>query len=226
MLCVFNPLALVFIRRPRDEAETAVEKSALPAGGPSAPALGIGDFLALPRFWKITIASALALGAQVGFLTHQIPALALPLDLTQAAYAVSITALAAVFGRFALGALAARFPLPYLAAGCYGLQAIGLVVIAGSDGLGLLYGASALAGFVVGAIVMLPPLLLSNAFGARSYGTAYGLANACMFSFVAIATAAAGILRDLTGAYAAAFWLLAAMHVLGMAVIAWPAGRR
>jgi len=219
------PLALLFIRRPQDALETAAEKSAGAAGELATP-MGIIDYLRLPRFWKITLASSLALGAQVGFLTHQIPALTMPLDLTKAAYAVSITAFAAMFGRFALGALAARFPLPVLAAGCYGLQAIGLIVIAESDGLLLLYGASAMAGFVVGAIVMLPPLLLSNAFGARSYSTAYGLTNACMFTFVGVATGAAGFVRDFSGAYAAAFWLLAAMHILGMAVILWPARRR
>jgi len=219
------PLVLLFVRRPRDAGETTAEKSATVAGEPVAP-IGIIEFLKLPRFWKITLASSLALGAQVGFLTHQIPALAMPLDLPRAAYAVSITALAAVFGRFALGALSARFPLSVLAAGCYGLQAVGLMVIAESDGILLLYGASALAGFVVGAIVMLPPLLLSNAFGARSYSTAYGLTNACMFTFVGIATGAAGFMRDYSGSYAAALWLLAAMHVLGMAVILWPQGRR
>ena len=82
-----------------------------------------------------------------------------------------------------------------------------------------LYGASFVAGFVVGAIVMLPPLLLSAAFGAQSYGTAYSLTNAGMYGAVAATTAVTGALHDWTGSYDLSFWLLCAVHVLAALVI-------
>ena len=66
------PLAILILRRP-DGTAGGVTTSA--ATDSAQAALGIRDYLGLPRFWRITAACSLALAAQVGFLTHQIPAL-------------------------------------------------------------------------------------------------------------------------------------------------------
>ena len=99
------------------------------------------------------------------------------------------------------------------------LQGAGLILIASNDGLAALYLASALGGVVVGAIVMLPPLLLAEAFGKASYGTAYSLTNVGMFLGSTLGVALAGLLRDYWQDYGPVFLLLAGLHGLAAAVM-------
>ncbi len=218
IIIVLLPLILTIIRPPRDgellPRETVVLNSTT---GPDA-AISYRTFLSSFSFWRITLASSLGLAAQVGFLTHQISAMEVHIGIHHAAFAVSVTAGAAIFGRFALGALSGRVPSYLLACICYIIQAIALVIIAFADGLVALYAASALGGLVVGSIVMLPPLLLSEAFGQKSYGAAFGLTNIGMFLSVTVAVAVAGILRDYWGEYMGVFLTLAGLHVAAVVV--------
>ncbi len=217
------PVAL-FLVRPPGEREAAREQGATATAAarnkPSA-ARFLGDF----RFWLVTSACSLSLGAQVGFLMHQIPLLQGPLGLSGATWAVSVAALSAAAGRFVLGALSGRFSLPVLAAGCYMVQALGLLLLLVGGPPALLFVASAVAGFVIGCIVMLPPLLLVDSFGAEGHGTAYGMTAAAMFVMAALATAASGWLFDATGAYSWPLAALAGLHVLASLLVLWH-GRR
>ncbi len=222
VLCVL-PVAL-FLVRPPEGREAARELG--PAAAPAArdkrsPARILGDF----RFWLILSACSLSLGAQVGFLMHQIPLLQGPLGLSGATFAVSVAALSAAAGRFVLGALSERFSLPVLAAGCYLVQALGLLLLLAGGPPALLFVASGIAGFVIGCIVMLPPLLLVDGFGAEGYGAAYGLTAAGMFVMASLATAASGWLFDATGAYVWPLVALAGLHALASILVLWH-GRR
>ncbi len=217
------PVALFLVRPPKDgEAARELGVAATTAARDRPPpARFLGDF----RFWLVTSACSLSLGAQVGFLMHQIPLLQGALGLSGAAFAVSIAALSAAAGRFVLGALSGRFSLPVLAAGCYLIQMIGLLLLLAGEPPALLFIASAIAGFVIGCIVMLPPLLIVDSFGAEGYGTAYGITAAAMFVMASLATAASGWLFDATGAYSWPLVVLAGLHVLASFLVLWH-GRR
>ncbi|MDP6832505.1 MAG: MFS transporter [Alphaproteobacteria bacterium] len=215
------PLALFVLRRPRHEAETAGERERPAAQTDENPGTSIGDFLAAPAFWRIAAASTLSLAAQVGFLMHQLPSLEAALGLSGAAFAVSLTAGSAVAGRFVLGGLSHRVPLPILASGCYLLQGAGIALLLLGQGTASLYAGAALAGLSVGCIVMLPPLLLNQAFGADGYGTAYGLTNAIMFLGASMATATTGALHDMSGNFQISFACLVLMHLAAVAIILW-----
>ena len=219
ILVLLVPLALFVMRRPRDAADTAAERRRPVTHNDGAANPGMGQFLKSPAFWRIAVASMLALASQVGFLMHQLPALQGALGISAAAFAVTVAAGSAVLGRFVLGGLSIRINLTLLAAGCYLIQGVGVVVIVLGQGPIALYTGSAIAGFVVGCIVMLPPLLLSDEFGARGYGTAYGLISAIMFMGASITTALVGSLRDLTGAYSLPFLLLVSMQLAAAIVI-------
>lgn len=171
------------------------------------------------RFWLIALASSLSLGAQVGFLMHQIPLLQENLGLSGAAYAVSVAALSAAVGRFVLGALCGRIPLTWLALGCYLIQASGLVFFLISETPLLLYVASAIVGLVIGCIVMLPPLLVVEGLGAEFYGSAYGITGAAMFGMGSVTTAVSGWLYDLIGAYNWSLLLMLALHLAASLLI-------
>ena len=217
------PVALFLLRPPggREAARELGASAAAASRDKTPPTRFLRDF----QFWLITSASSLSLGAQVGFLMHQIPLLEGPLGLSGAAFAVSIAALSAAVGRFVLGALSVRFPLPALAAGCYLIQAFGLLLLLAGGPPGLLFAASAIAGLVIGCIVMLPPLLLVDGFGQEGYGTAYGMTAAAMFVMAGLATAASGWLFDATGAYSRPLVALAGLHALASLLVLWH-GRR
>ena len=217
------PIAFFLVRPPK-ESEAARELGATVAAvarDKPPPARFLGDF----RFWLVTSACSLSLGAQVGFLMHQIPLLQGALGLSGAAFAVSVAALSAAAGRFVLGALCGRFSLPVLAAGCYLIQMLGLLLLLAGEPPALLFIASAIAGFVIGCIVMLPPLLLVDSFGVEGYGTAYGMTAAAMFVMASLATAASGWLFDATGTYRWPLIALAGLHVLASLLVLWH-GRR
>ena len=217
------PIAAFLVRSPKG-GEAARELRPVGAG-PVRGKAPAGRFSGDLRFWIVAAASSLSLGAQVGFLMHQIPLLQGALGLSGAAWAVSTAALSAAAGRFALGALSARFPLPVLAAGCYLVQAFGLLLLLAGGPPALLFAASAIAGFVIGCIVMLPPLLLVDSFGQDGYGTAYGVTAASMFIMAGLATAASGWLFDATGSYALPLLGLVGLHLLAGLLILWH-GRR
>ncbi|MBT3334044.1 MAG: MFS transporter, partial [Rhodospirillaceae bacterium] len=221
VMALVAPLALFVLRRPRDERETLGERQRPEDQPATAEGRGMRYFLAAPAFWRISAASTLSLGAQVSFLMHQLPALEHGLGLTAAAFAVSLTAGSAVAGRFVLSGLSNRVALPILASGCYLIQAAGIVLLSLGQGPVLLYAGAALSGLSVGCIVMLPPLLLSQAFGANGYGTVYGLTNAVMFLGASAATAVVGVLRDVMDSYGPGFALLVGMHIAATAVIMW-----
>jgi len=218
-LAAMLPLALILHRLGR--AAPALPQSP-EAGGEASPA----TVLHRPAFWIITLASSLALGAQVGFLAHQIPLLKDGVGEQVAALMVSATALSAMVGRLLIGAAGDRVPLRLLAACCYLVQAAGFVVLSLATGAAALFLGCILAGLVVGAIVILPPLLLREAFGVASYGRTYGYCNVGLFVGAGLGPAATGWLKDWSGDYALSLWALAAAHLAAAAVVAWHRQRR
>lgn len=173
-----------------------------------------------PLFWRIAIGGALGLGAQVGFLAHQVPMLAPALGSNGAALSVTVVALSAAAGRLVVGFLSRRIDEAWLTVACYLAQAIGFFVLLQGNSVGVLYLGCAIAGFVVGAIVMLPPMLVRRAFGSDGFGRSYALVNVVLYVGAGLGPWLAGLLRDLSGGYAAALWLLAGMHLFGAAVLA------
>ena len=83
-----------------------------------------------------------------------------------------------------------------------------------------LYLGAAIAGFVIGNIVMLPPLLLREAFGPAAYGRLYGFANIAFYTMAGIGSALAGTLRDMTGAYTLALFTFVLFDAAATLIVA------
>jgi MFS family permease len=166
-----------------------------------------------PHYWWLSAGGALALGAQVGFLAHQIPMLAKDLGTGGAAMAVSATALSAAVGRLLAGYLSSRMALNKLAAACYVIQALGFMVLLAAENVFTLYLASIVAGFVVGAIVLLPPMLVRRAFGSSDYGRTFASVSIMLYVGAGAGPWVTGILKDWSGDYELSIWLLAALHL-------------
>jgi MFS family permease len=208
-LGILLPAAAMMVRANR-RADRTGDRAA-----PASTSVRPSDVLRRPLFWRIAIGGALGLGAQVGFLAHQIPVLVGDLGAEGAAAAVAVVAISAAVGRIAVGVLSRHVTESKLTAASYLTQATGylILVLAGGQVIPLYFGC-AVAGFVVGAIVMLPPILVRHAFGTAGYGRIYSMVAVALYSGAGIGPWLAGISRDLTGSYALALWILIGMHVV------------
>ena len=182
-------------------------------------AFGYRAVLGTSRFWIVTIAASLALCSQVGFLAHQIPLLSGDVGAQLAALMVSATAISAFFGRLVVGAASSHFPLRAVAVACYLCQAAGFALLVFAEGVILQFAGCALVGFVVGAIVMLPPLLLRDVFGLDGFARIYGLCNVGLYIGAGLGPVLVGLLKDWQGSYTIALWLLVLFHIAAGIVI-------
>lgn len=154
-----------------------------------------------PVFWRITVAAALGLGGQVGFLAHQIPIVANKIDALDAAFTVSVVAISAAIGRILIAFISRYISINKLASASYFIQGIGIAIVIFAETFSMMIIACSVAGFVVGGIVMLPPMLIRNAFGSFSYGKNYAIANVILYIFAGISPWLVGLAYASTNSY-------------------------
>jgi MFS family permease len=170
-------------------------------------------------FWSVVVPFTLGLTAQVGFLVHQFPFLQPVLGRTQAAMAVAMLTVAAIAGRFVLGALAPRLDMRRFAAVSLASQAAALAVMtATTDSIALL-AACVLFGLSAGNLITLPSLVIQREFEAASFGMLVGLCWAISQFTYAFGPGLLGAIRDLTGSYAVPLAICIALDVLAAALV-------
>ena len=209
--CTIVPLGLFVLRRPSDAQRppsAAIETSFTP-----------WQALKTSRFWRIAIAGGLGLGAQVGYLSHQLAIGSDVASTEHAAYAVSLGVACGAVGRLVTGFLSTRVAVKWLAAATYAMQGAGIAVLSFAQVAFDLYLGAVIAGFVIGNIVMLPPLLLREAFGPAAYGRLYGFANIAFYTMAGVGSALAGALRDLTGAYTLALFIFVLFDAVAALIV-------
>jgi MFS family permease len=184
-------------------------------------ARGFRDILGMKRFWQITLVAMFSLAAQVGFLAHQLTVVSRYLPSAEAAWVVSATALAAVIGRFGVSWIASRAGLRIAALLTYGVMGAGIALAASSTSATLLVAGCLTMGLVVGAVVLLPPLLCAAHFPPDMYGRVYGLVGLGFYAGGGLGPSIAGQVADVTGAHANALWCLAAVSFVAM-IMVWP----
>ncbi len=210
-IILIAPLCLIFMSRP-------VTDTIVPQTGISA-FRHLGATAKMPMFWIIVAASGISLAAQVGYLSHQIPILEERLTRTDAAFAVAVTAASGIIGRFGLGFLAERYDLRAVAVIAYLLQGIGIASL-NFVGTGFwLYAACALSGFVVGCLVILPPLLVRKWLGPGGYGKNYGLLAVFAYLCQGLGPGSVGLIHDYAGRYEPALWYLLVLLIIAVGVI-------
>jgi cyanate permease len=118
------------------------------------------------------------------------------------------------------GFLSTRMPVKWLTAATYALQGTGIAILSLAQVSFDLYLGAVIAGFVIGNIVMLPPLLLREAFGPAAYGRLYGFANIAFYTMAGLGSALAGTLRDLTGTYTLALFIFVCFDAAAALIVA------
>lgn len=203
-------IELALIGRPR-KAKTA--------NGAAAKPYSMWAILGATRFWMIAIPAAFGLGGQVGFLAHQVPMLATHIDQVTAAFMVTVVAVSSAIGRLLIGVLSRYLSIVVLTSLTYALHGAGLAVLATVDDLtGILVGC-AVTGLTVGAIVMLPPIIVRQVYGTEGFGRTYAMVNVVMYVFAALSPWLVGLIRDATGDYITALWMLVALEIVAATLI-------
>ncbi len=171
------------------------------------------------KFWSVAAPIALALTAQVGFLVHQIAILEPVLGRAQAGFSVAALTVMAILGRFGLGAFANSLDMRRFAAWSVASQAVALLAIAATSNTTAFAGLLVLFGLSAGNLLTLPALIIQREFDAASFGVLVALAWAINQFTYAFGPGLVGVLRDVTGSYAAPLVLLAALDIAAAVLI-------
>jgi sugar phosphate permease len=127
-------------------------------------------------FWWVALTFLLAPLAQGGVLQHQVPLVTeAGLTPTAAALAMGITAGVGGLGKLSFGRLSESFPFHYVAAVCFGVQAIAIFLLLSLKSTAMVWVYVVLYGFGMGGVVVLIPLVVGHFFGLAAFGTLVGI---------------------------------------------------
>ncbi|WP_454633369.1 MFS transporter [Bradyrhizobium cenepequi] len=215
MIVLMVPVILIFVGRPPAHLG-AVALSA--AAGPSATqirACALRD----PAFLSVTIAFALVLFAQVGFIVHLIAFLDQVIGRERAAVAMALLTAMAVVGRVTFSFVIDRLNQRLASALSFVSQATALLVIINLRNDWALVAACALFGFSVGNLITLPALIVQREFDPRSFGVLVSLLTAINQITYAFGPGVVGLLRDVSGSYALPFYGCIALELIAAMLI-------
>jgi MFS family permease len=210
---VLLPIVALWIDRPA--ATPAVDHSVRAA--PAAAATRRSALRNL-KFWSVAAPFAMALTAQVGFLVHQIAFLEPMLGRAQVGLSAATLTVAAITGRFVLGAFATRLDMRRFTAGSVLSQAAALLITTQTSDPVTLFAACALFGLSAGNLLTLPALIIQREFDEASFGMLVGLSWAISQFTYAFGPGLLGVMRDISGSYGAPMALCIALEI-GAAVL-------
>jgi predicted MFS family arabinose efflux permease len=221
MILLLVPVILVVVGRPPSRIQAV---GASRGEAPSSTKIRAQAFRD-PAFLSVSIAFALVLFAQVGFIVHLISFLDPLIGRERAAVAVALLTAMAVIGRLLFSTVIDRLNQRLASALSFASQAAALLVIINLHGELALFAACALFGFSVGNLITLPALIVQREFEPRSFGVLVSLITAITQITYAFGPGAIGLLRDASGSYVLPFYGCIALE-LAAAVLIMIRGKR
>ncbi|TQF43928.1 transporter [Bradyrhizobium sp. UNPF46] len=214
MLVLLLPVILLFVGRPPAQHGWHAAK-AKPQSSTEIRAWALRDV----GFLTVTIAFALVLFAQVGFIVHLISFLDPVIGRERAALAVAVLTAMAVVGRVLFSLVIDRLNQRLASALSFLSQAVALLVVINLHNDYVLIAACALFGFSVGNLITLPSLIVQREFDSAAFGVLISLNTAINQVTYAFGPGIVGALRDWSGSYSLPFYLCIALEVVAAALI-------
>ncbi|MDB5627735.1 MAG: Major facilitator superfamily 1 [Tardiphaga sp.] len=215
MVAVLVPVLLLFVGAPPVRPR--------PATGPDIETLTSRQIRAQafrdPAYLTLTIAYALVLFAQVGFIVHVISFLDPIIGRERAAIAVALLTAMAMIGRVVVSTFVDRLNQRLASAALFLSQSIALLIVITSRDEMLLFFACGLFGFSVGNLITLPALIVQREFPPLSFGVLVSLLTAITQTTYAFGPGILGLLRDATGSYTMPFAICVALQLMAAALI-------
>jgi MFS family permease len=202
MVALMVPTILILVGRPPVHSIVPVAAS---ADAPSATRIRAQAFRDV-GFLSVSIAFALVLFAQVGFIVHLISFLDSVTGRDRAAFAVAVLTAMAVVGRVLFSTVIDRLNQRLASAISFVSQAVALAIIINLHNDIALIAACALFGFSVGNLITLPSLIVQREFDPRSFGVLISLITAINQVTYAFGPGIVGLLRDASDSYALPFY--------------------
>jgi MFS family permease len=216
MLVLIVPVILIFVGRPPMPGRIASGQETVEALSTSKiRALALRDV----AFLTVSIAFALVLFAQVGFIVHLISFLDPVIGRAHAATAVALLTAMAMGGRILFSTVIDRLNQRLASAISFASQAVALAVIINSRDEIVLMAACALFGFSVGNLITLPSLIVQREFDPRSFGVLVSLITAINQITYAFGPGVIGLLRDASGSYTLPFYGCIALELTAAVLI-------
>ena len=136
-----------------------------------------------------------------------------------AATLMSALGLAAVAGRFLMGAASDRVGRRPTLAVALALQVAAFIALAHASSLAAMYAAALLFGFSYGGVSVMFPSMVADFFGREHAGSIVGVLFATAGGLTAWGPTAAGWIYDRYGSYDPAWWLSAGFNALALGVL-------
>ena len=215
MIVLVLPVVIAFVGHPPLQSA-----SKLPAAGDTASSAQIrAHALRDVGFLSVSIAFALVLFAQVGFVVHLISFLDPVIGRGSATVAIALLTAMAVVGRVLFSTVIDRLNQRLASALSFVSQALALLVIINFRNDMLLIAACAVFGFSVGNLITLPSLIVQREFDARSFGVLVSLLTSITQITYAFGPGVIGALRDLSGSYALPFYGCIALELIAAILV-------
>jgi predicted MFS family arabinose efflux permease len=215
MVALMVPTILILVGRPPVHSSVTVAAS---ADTPSATRIRAQAFRDV-GFLSVSIAFALVLFAQVGFIVHLISFLDSVTGRDRAAFAVAVLTAMAVVGRVLFSTVIDRLNQRLASAISFVSQAVALAIIINLHNDIALIAACALFGFSVGNLITLPSLIVQREFDPRSFGVLISLITAINQVTYAFGPGVVGLLRDASGSYTLPFYGCIGLELLAAVLI-------
>lgn len=226
LLVGFLPTFLLHVRAPEDlgfgpdgvrVARAVPSGSATPLAVPE-PAYTRAQALRTRAFWLLSLFTLFVMPVQAGYSLHQAPLLIeRGFSAGVAATAVSIFALFSAISGLLSGFWPRRVPVRVALALSAAFLGAGSVLMGHVATAAQAYGATALFGMGLGALITLGPIAWADYFGRASYGAIRGVALSVQVAGQAAGPVLSGALRDWTGDYSVSLVTFAALAFAGSA---------
>ncbi len=173
------------------------------------PGLSFSESIRVREFWLIFAGIALLGLGGTGILIHFAALLTdRGMSPPEAALVFSLFGLTVIIGRVSCGYLVDRFFAPYVAVGFLLGPAIGIALLALTDGLSLVHLVAVLMGLGFGAEFDLLSYFISRYLGLKVYGKIYGLMYSAFSLGAGIGPLLMGLSFDRLGDYTTGLWYL------------------
>jgi predicted MFS family arabinose efflux permease len=215
MVVLMVPVILLFVGTPPIHASMGALAA---ADAPSPTQIRARAFRDI-SFLSVSIAFALVLFAQVGFIVHLIAFLDSVIGRERAAIAVALLTAMAVVGRVLFSTVIDRLNQRMASSISFVSQAVALVIVINIPNDVVLIAACALFGFSVGNLITLPSLIVQREFDPRSFGVLVSLITAINQITYAFGPGVVGLLRDASGSYSLPFYGCIGLELIAAVLI-------
>lgn len=182
--------------------------------------LTVPQALKTSQFWKMSLASLLAIIGLLALTVHFIPILTEKgVGRSTAASIAGIMGVGGIIGRLLTGYSLDRLHGPFVGAIAFSLPMLVCLLLSQGNSVLAFSAAALLLGFTLGAEVDVIAYLSARYFGLKNYGSLFGFISGCLTLGAGVGPFIAGIAYERTGSYETLLFALIAVFIIAAVLI-------